>query len=117
MSELKVTGTITKVLKEEGGTTKKGSKWLKQCFILDTKTEYNNIYCFEMFGEERVNQLSKHKVGNQVEVSFNVSTNEWKDKYFTTLSAWKVFKATEETTAKEIQEVLETEESEDDLPF
>ncbi len=119
MSEqLKVTGTITKVLEVEQGTSKAGKEWKKQCFILDTKTEYNNIYCFEMFGEEKVNQFNQYnKVGDEVEVSFNVSTNEWKGKYFTTLSAWKVFKTTEETTAKEIQEVLETEESEDDLPF
>ena len=28
-----------------------------------------------------------------VKVDFNVKTNEWKDKYFTSLDAWKVFKA------------------------
>ena len=115
MSEqLKVTGTIDKVLELEKGISKAGKEWQKQSFILDSGTEYNNIYCFEMFGEEKVNQLSKHKVGDEVEVSFNVSTNEWKDKYFTSLSAWKVFKAT--TEAQEPAPV-NAEESEDDLPF
>ena len=115
MSELKVTGTITKVLEVEQGTSKAGKEWQKLSFILDTKTEYNNIYCFEMFGEEKVNQFNQYnKVGDEVEVSFNVSTNEWKDKYFTSLSAWKVFKATAESQEPA---PVNAEESEDDLPF
>ena len=115
MSELKVTGTITKVLEVEQGTSKAGKEWQKLSFILDTKTEYNNIYCFEMFGEEKVNQFNQYnKVGDEVEVSFNVSTNEWKDKYFTTLSAWKVFKATAEAQQPA---PVSADEDEDDLLF
>ena len=120
MSELKVTGTIMKVLEVEQGTSKAGKEWQKLSFILDTKTEYNNIYCFEMFGEEKVNQFNQYnKVGDEVEVSFNVSTNEWKDKYFTSLSAWRVFKATAEAQESAQQEPasVNAEESEDDLPF
>ena len=113
--QLKVTGTIIKVLELEQGISKAGIEWQKQCFILDTKTQYNNIYCFEIFGEEKVNQFNQYnKVGDEVEVSFNVSTNEWNDKYFTSLSAWKVFKATAE--AQEPAPV-NADESEDDLPF
>ena len=113
--QLKLNGTITKVLEVEKGTSKAGKEWQKQSFILDTKTEYNSIYCFEMFGEEKVNQFNQYnKVGDEVEVSFNVSTNEWKGKYFTTLSAWKVFKATAE--AQEPAPVS-ADETEDDLPF
>ena len=116
MSELKVTGTITKVLEVEQGTSKAGKEWQKLSFILDTKTEYNNIYCFEMFGEEKVNQFNQYnKVGDEVEVSFNVSTNEWKDKYFTSLSAWKVFKARDEEPHP--QPVVGGEQESDDLPF
>ena len=116
MSELKVTGTITKVLELEQGTSKAGKEWKKQSFILDTKTEYNNIYCFEMFGEERVNQFNQYnKVGDEVEVSFNVSTNEWKDKYFTSLSAWKVFKNNDQTQAP-VEAAVESS-NDDDLPF
>ena len=116
MSKLKVTGTITKVLEVEQGISKAGIEWKKQSFILDTKTEYNNIYCFEIFGEERVNQFNQYnKVGDQVEVSFNVSTNEWKDKYFTSLSAWKVFKNNDQTQAP-VEAAVESS-NDDDLPF
>ena len=121
MSDLKVTGIITKVLELEKGTSKAGKVWQKQRFILDTKTEYNNIYCFEIFGEEKTNQFNQfNKVGDTVEVSFNVSTNKWNDKYFTSLNAWKVFKENKENKKenpeKEAVDNL-TAELNDDLPF
>jgi len=62
--------------------------------VLTTTEEYNNLYIFDVFGEEKVTNFEKYnKVGNVVKVDFNVKTNEWKDKYFTSLDAWKVFKA------------------------
>ena len=108
---LEVSGKITKILDLQTGTTAAGSEWKKQSFILETTEQYNNVYCFEIFGEEKVDKFLKfNKVGNEVKVDFNVSTNEWKGKYFTSLSAWKVFKA--ETTAP-----VEAEEVGNDLPF
>jgi hypothetical protein len=46
-------------------------------------------------------------------VSFNIGTNEWKGKYFTSLSAWRIEKSTGEAP---IAEVVVEEES-GDLPF
>lgn len=111
---LEVTGKITKILDLQTGTTQSGSEWKKQSFILETTEQYNNVYCFELFGEEKVeNFLKFNKLGNEVKVDFNVNTNEWKGKYFTTLSAWKVFKADAGTTTPEqVEEV-----GNDSLPF
>ena len=122
---LEVTGKITKILDLQTGTTQSGSEWKKQSFILETTETYNNVYCFELFGEEKVeNFLKFNKVGNEVKVDFNVNTNEWKGKYFTTLSAWKVFKATNEmqeavnkidTAFETVTDIKEGDNS--DLPF
>jgi len=91
MSELQVTGKITKVLEATKGTSKAGKDWIKQSFIVQTTEDFNNIYCFEIFGEEKVEQFNKfNKVNDNVTVKFNVSCNEWGDKYFTNLSAWRV---------------------------
>lgn len=111
---LEVTGKITKILDLQTGTTQAGAEWKKQTFILETTEQYNNVYCFEIFGEEKVDNFLKfNKVGSEVKVDFNVGCNEWKGKYFTTLSAWKVFKADAGTTAPEqVDEV-----GNDDLPF
>ena len=92
---MKVTGKITKVLDKVTGQKKDGSgEWVKQSFILDNNEKYNNIFCFELFGDEKVENFNKYNsVGQFVDVEFNVSTNEWQGKYFTSLQCWKVFKA------------------------
>jgi hypothetical protein len=78
----------------QSGTSKAGKEWTKLSFLLETTEEYNNLYCFDVFGDEKVENFNKYnKVGQEVDVEFNVKTNEWNDKYFTSLDAWKIFKA------------------------
>ncbi len=120
MSEQKITGNITKVLELQTGTSKAGKEWQKLSFIVDTEAEYNNIYCFEVFGTDKVEKFNKwNKVGSKVTVSFNVSVSEFKGKYYTTLVAWNVFNEFTDAPAKEepIAEKVEDEGAEDDLPF
>ena len=110
---MKVTGKITKVLDTQRGTSAAGKDWEKLSFILETTEEYNNLYCFDVFGDEKVEQFLKYnKVGQEVDVSFNVQTNEYKGKYYTSLQSWKIFKAEAEEAAPEV-----AQEEEDDLPF
>ena len=89
---MKVQGKITQVLEVQSGTSAQGKEWKKMSFLVQTDDEYNNLYCFDLFGEEKVDNFNKYnKVGSIVDVDFNVKTNEWKGKYFTSLDAWKVF--------------------------
>ena len=91
---LEVQGKITKFLDVEQGTSTSGKEWKKQLFLLETDEKYNNLYCFEVFGVDKVDNLEKYnKVGDDVKVQFNVSTNEWKGKYFTSLQSWRIEKA------------------------
>ena len=116
---MEVTGKITKVLDTQKGTSKEGKEWQKLTFILETSEQYNNVYAFEVFGDEKVENFTKYnKVGDEVKVDFNVSTNEWKDKYFTSLQAWKIFKADQsvEQAAAVIDAVMPADED-NDLPF
>ena len=110
-------GKITKILEKQTGQKKDGSgEWVKQSFTLETDEKYNNLYCFEVFGEEKVENLNKYnKVGDSVSVEFNVSTNEWKGKYFTSLHAWKVMKSESNQTPEQPQE--QAGQFNDDLPF
>ena len=123
---MEVQGKITKVLEKVTGQKKDGSgEWVKQSFILETTEQYNNLYCFELFGDEKVENFTKYnKVGDNVKVDFNVQTNEWKEKYYTSLQAWKVFKS-EETNQSVSNQTVSFEEisnkdlntETDDLPF
>lgn len=91
---LEVTGKLIKFLEVESGESKSGTAWSKQQFIVQTESQYNNLYCFEVFGNEKVENLTKYqKEGDNVTVEFNVNTNEYKGKYYTSLSAWKISKA------------------------
>lgn len=109
----KVIGKVEKFLDVRSGTSKSGKDWKSQSFVLKTDDEYNNLYCFEVFGEEKVENLTKYnKVGDVVEVEFNVSTNEYQGKYYTKTQAWRI------TGQKAVEEVASVpDESEDDLPF
>ncbi len=110
---MKVTGVITKIQPVEEGVSKAGKEWKKLTFVLETPEEYNNIYAFEVFGGEKVDNFVKfNKVGQSVDVDFNVSCNEWQGKYFTSLQAWKIFKAEEAQIGSGA-----TQPAEDDLPF
>ena len=110
---MKVTGKITKVLDTQKGTSAAGKDWQKLSFILETTEDYNNLYCFEVFGDEKVEQFLKfNKVGQEVDVSFNVQTNEYKGKYYTSLQSWKIFKAEAGEATPEV-----AQEEADDLPF
>lgn len=91
---MNVQGKITQLLEKQTGTKKDGSgEWVKQNFLLTTEEKYNNLYCFEVFGADKVDNLNKfNKVGDVVNVEFNVQTNEWQGKYFTSLQAWLIKK-------------------------
>ena len=105
---MKVTGKITKIMEVQKGTSKAGKEWQKLTFVLETEDDYNNVYPLEVFGQEKVENFTKfNKVGQKVDVEFNVTANEWQGKYFTSLSAWKVFKAEEQ----------QPKEDNGDLPF
>ena len=119
---LSIKGKISEKLSIESGTSKAGKEWKKQSFLLDTGAQYNPEICFQLFGEDKIAMLEHYNQGDQVEVSFNLSSKEWNGRYFHNVDAWKIEKIGVENTANDI--VLEeppvfdapaTEE--DDLPF
>ena len=57
---MKVEGLkITKVLDTQSGTSKAGKEWSKLTFVGETDEEYNNLYAFELFGKEKVENFNK----------------------------------------------------------
>ena len=121
---LQITGVLKTVLPLETGTTKAGSEWQKQSYIVANNEGYESkeqIFCFEVFGEEKVQNFNKfNKVGDSVTVDFNISTNEWNGKYFTSLQSWKISKANAPTLATQtapFETVQTLNVVEDDLPF
>jgi hypothetical protein len=111
---LELSGTIKSISEVEQGTSKAGKDWKKQTFVISNNEGYNDseqIFAFEVLGEEAVANLTKYnKVGDVVKVNFNIRTNEWKDKFYTSLNSWRIEKAENTQTA-------ETKQAVEDLPF
>jgi len=114
--ELKLTGSIKTICEVQTGTSANG-EWKKVTFVIANTDGYEGreqIFAFDIFGAEKVEDFIKYnKVGRTVEVSYNIRTNEYNNKYFTSLAAWKVFGAESATT----EPVAEVAGVEDDLPF
>ena len=95
MSEFKVKGKIKEIMPVESGVAKSsGDTWKKVNFTVTNNDGYEGreqLYCFQIFSEKSVDNFLKYnQEGQQVEVSFNVQTNEWQGKYFTNLQAYRV---------------------------
>ena len=99
---MKVEGlTVTVIQDVQKGVSKAGKEWEKMTFVGTTTEEYNNTFAFEIFGAEKIENFNKYtKVGSVIDVDFNISCNEWKGKYFTSLGYWKSFKSEGSTPAQ-----------------
>ena len=101
MRDLSLKGEITKIAKLETGTSKAGKEWKKLGFVITTEGEYPKDVYFTVFGEEKTtNFMTYNRVGQVVEVFFNINAREFNNKWYTDLGAWKVVseKITDSTT-------------------
>ena len=75
---MKITGKITKVLPVRTGTSKKGSTWAAQQFVL--KTDDGGIL-LEVFGQKEIDEYAITE-GEQLTVSYVPKVQEVGDKVF-----------------------------------
>ncbi len=119
MSELKLTGKVIKILKEESGEGSKG-RWVKGGFVIETQDQYPKKVAIQVWGDEVENIPS---IGDNVTVHFNVESREYNERWYTDLKAWKIEGVKlEKKSEKEEKPVVKTglglnEEESDDLPF
>ena len=92
-----ITGTIVDILPVEEISD---GKYRKQVFAVKNNDGYKGaeaIYAFELFEKSDGDKIEKfrkfNKEGSFVDVSYEIRCNPSKGKYFTSLKAWKVFKA------------------------
>ena len=90
-----------------------GAKELK--YRIDTGEQYNNIVEFQLYkGVDHIthidNFIKYNKVGDMVNVEFNLKTFNWKpeadDKMFTSLSHWKATKVESNDFRKTLREII-----------
>lgn len=89
MATLTISGRISEIMpKQEGVSKSSGNHWEKTEFAIETEGQYPKIIAFQDFNNKC--SLGLFKAGDLVNVSFDVESRKWQDRYFTQLTAWKV---------------------------
>lgn len=87
---MEISGRITQVLEARGGTSARtGNAWKVQSYVLETNEQYPKHLCFEVFGEDRINQFNI-QMGQELTVSFDVDAHEYQGRWYNQIRAWKV---------------------------
>ena len=87
---LELEGTIRGKLGVQSGTSARGA-WAKQEFILEYPDgNFTAQACFVAWGQDKVAELDKYKVGDRVKVSFNVKSREYNGRWYNDLQIWRI---------------------------
>ena len=105
---------------------------MKQDFILEYQDgNYPAEVCFTSFGNDKVAELDRYQVGDQVKVSFNLRAREFNGRWYNDVRVWRISPAgqaaaqasgpslppvIEQAPAPSIEDMPLDSESED-LPF
>tara|TARA_B100001250_G_scaffold369833_1_gene353575 strand:- start:63 stop:413 length:351 start_codon:yes stop_codon:yes gene_type:complete len=116
MKTLSIDGILIQKNEIENIENKEGKKWIKQTFLIDIGSEYNNRICFQLFGEEKVKLLEQYELGDKIEVFFNISSREYNNRYYHNIDAWRISHINDESPQNG-EEKSEKETTEDSLPF
>ena len=54
---MEITGRIIAVLEPRGGVSKSGNNWKVQEYVLETNEQYPRKMCFDVFGEDKIQQF------------------------------------------------------------
>jgi len=112
--ELKLNGTIKLI--NELQTWDSG--FSKREFVITTQEQYPQDVKFEVVKDKATDFEKYNKVGDNVDVKFNVRGNEYNGKYYVNLQAWHVAKVGSANNAQTTQtNSVTTEEVADDSPF
>ncbi|MCD6346986.1 MAG: DUF3127 domain-containing protein [Bacteroidales bacterium] len=84
---MEIKGKIVQVLEEKSGTSAKGG-WRKQEYVLETQDQYPKKICFMAWGD-KIDDFAI-KENQELEVSIDIESREFNDRWYTDVKAWKV---------------------------
>ncbi len=86
---LDITGKIIQIMAATGGVSKAGKEWTKQEFVIETQEQYPRKVMISVMGD-KVNELQKFAVGNEIKASLNIESREYNGRWYTDVRAWKL---------------------------
>ena len=90
----KIIGKLIKKLDVETGESKAGKAWTKRTFVIDTGAKFNPEVALSLFGIDKCELIDDIKDGEEIVVSYNLSSREFNEKYYHNIDAWKIEKVT-----------------------
>lgn len=113
----------------QSGATARGP-WSKQEFIVETQETYPKKICINVWGQDKVDELSKFADGDLLKFSVNIESREYNGRWYTDIRAWRLEKVDINSTAPSadapqsyntpaapILDSADLDGGEDDLPF
>lgn len=85
---MEITGKLFKKMQEQTGEGKNGP-WTKCDFVIDVEEKFPKKVCFSAWGD-LVKTIQLINEGAEIKVSFDVSSREFKEKWYSDIKAWKV---------------------------
>ena len=86
---MEITGKIIRMLPLQSGEGKNGT-WKKQEFILETSAQVPRKICFSLWGD-KIDQFKPNE-GEDAEISFDLESREFNNRWYTEAKAWKIVK-------------------------
>ena len=94
---MKIIGKLVQKLDRETGTSNAGKSWEKQSILIEQSgTEYNKEVAVSFFGD-KIKNLRDIEEGSEVSVSINLSSREFKGRYYHNIDGWFIAKMGEAT--------------------
>ena len=87
---MELTGRLLQKLAVQSGTSARG-QWAKQEFVIEYQDgNFPTKACFSVWGQDKVQDLERFQINDEIKVEFNVSSREYNGKWYTDLRAWRI---------------------------
>ena len=129
MASLEIEGRISRKFPKLTGQSANGP-WVKQDFLLEFMDgSYSTEVCFTSFGTDKVAELDRFQVGDEVKVSFNLRGREFNGRWYNDVRVWRISPAGQAAQAPAVEAVqpqqapppsledMPVEDDSNDLPF
>ncbi len=126
---LEIVARLDRRFPVQSGATARGP-WSKQEFIVETQETYPKKICINVWGQDKVDELSKYADGELLKFSVNIESREYNGRWYTDIRAWRLEKVDINSTATSadasqsyntpaapILDSADLDGGEDDLPF
>lgn len=86
---MNIKGKIIWVSDTQSIPKRDGTMFMKREAVIETsQSRYSNSLCFEVTGDDVQHQFLR--VGQEVEIEYNMTAVEYKGKYYNRAHAWKI---------------------------